>query len=67
MKWQKSGLPLIIPNHPNIPPELPQLGLDHPLDLVPALGHIEQGFLVGTRQTAQVLNQLGHLAGVGDD
>jgi hypothetical protein len=38
--------PSAICNHPNIPPELPQLGLDHPLDFVPALGHIEQGFVV---------------------
>ncbi len=37
---------LIIPNHPNIPPELAKLHLDHPLNLEPALGHIEQGFVV---------------------
>jgi hypothetical protein len=37
------------------------------LDLEPALGHIEQGFLVGALKAARVLDKLGHLAGVGYD
>jgi len=30
----------------NIPPKLPSFRLNHPLNLEPALGHIEQGFVV---------------------
>jgi hypothetical protein len=35
-----------LPNHPNIPPKIPSFRFDHPLNLEPALGHIEQGFVV---------------------
>jgi hypothetical protein len=60
-------LTIVIPNHLNIPPELSNFCLNHPLDLVPALGHKEQSFLVGALQGAPVLDQLSQLAGVGDD
>jgi hypothetical protein len=39
----------------------------HSQDFVPALGHIEQGLLVGTLQAAKVLDQFGHFAGAGVD